>query len=933
MARTRGERGRRRADRAQTGGAAGSDSGEDGGSDSSQATAAGSGTPADADRPPQLAEGIELIGQYEDSGFKDPPYIARRSDGQMIQLPPLLYFLAEEIDGRRGYDELAEGLSDKLERGVTADMVRQLVEEKLRPIGVLAEADGSSPAKQKADPMLALKLRTAVVPKALTRVLTSIFYPAFFPPVVLAVIAAIVAVDVWFFFIHGAAQSTRELIYNPLLVLMVLGLVVLATALHEIGHATAARYGGAEPGVMGVGIYIVWPAFYTDVTDAYRLGRGGRLRTDLGGVYFNGIFVLGIVGAYALTGFEPLLILIPIQHLQVLQQFLPFLRLDGYYILSDLTGVPDMFQRLKPTLKSLLPWRGTDDKVDELKPWVRWAISGWVVALVPVLLGTFGLLLFNLPRMVATAWDSFWLQADRISDAYANGAGLTIAVAALQATFLLLPVAGLSVTFARIGRRMAGGAWGWSSESVLRRGLVLLTTGAAVGLSAYVLLPNGEYRPIQPGERGTLQGGIQQFGHVGSGRPGLAAGARARPGRRADGARAAQRRRGRAGHPDDDHDDRDRDADRDDRHDSDDHSVHDRDDADDDRDDPHQLHVDDDDHHHDDHHVHHDDDAGGDDEPRRHHRRPGGTAMRRLLALLFVLLATAASLGAHAEAAYAGDDNVAVALNTKDGGSIFKLAFSIRKVAGEVVDNTNAAVAYSSCTECSTTAIAIQIVLVTGDPDVVTPTNLAVAVNENCTLCTTFAAAYQIVLSTDGPVKLTGEGRKRIKDIVKEIKRLKKEDLQPAELDARLDALVGELKQVLATELVPKGKDERGRGRGGGARGRGDLHGGRDDSGIRRDDDGRGADRDGHDHDAGDDYDDADHHDVDDHDTRRPRRRARERRPHRERSSHGRSRWSASSPLSPAVAETRSRVIRAPHSPRRRASSGRSGAASSTSGS
>ena len=73
---------------------------------------------------------------------------------------------------------------------------------------------------------------------------------------------------------------------------MVLGLVVIATALHEIGHATATRYGGAEPGVMGAGIYIVWPAFYTDVTDAYRLNRSGRLRIDLGGVYFNCVFVL-----------------------------------------------------------------------------------------------------------------------------------------------------------------------------------------------------------------------------------------------------------------------------------------------------------------------------------------------------------------------------------------------------------------------------------------------------------------------------------------------------------------------------------------------------------------------------------------------------------------------------------------------------------------
>src|SRR3712207_8247936 len=41
-------------------------------------------------------------------------------------------------------------------------------------------------------------------------------------------------------------------------------------------------------------LYIVWPAFYSTVTDSYRLDRVGRLRTDLGGVYFNAVFMIGV---------------------------------------------------------------------------------------------------------------------------------------------------------------------------------------------------------------------------------------------------------------------------------------------------------------------------------------------------------------------------------------------------------------------------------------------------------------------------------------------------------------------------------------------------------------------------------------------------------------------------------------------------------------
>jgi putative peptide zinc metalloprotease protein len=88
-----------------------------------------------------------------------------------------------------------------------------------------------------------------------------------------------------------------------------------------------------------VGLYLLWPAFYNDVTDSYRLSRRGRLRADLGGVYFNRVFVVAVAAVYGLTGFEPLLVVIVLQHLAVLEQFLPFLRLDGYYVVSDLVGV------------------------------------------------------------------------------------------------------------------------------------------------------------------------------------------------------------------------------------------------------------------------------------------------------------------------------------------------------------------------------------------------------------------------------------------------------------------------------------------------------------------------------------------------------------------------------------------------------------------
>src|SRR5829696_1979802 len=91
-----------------------------------------------------LADGVELVGEYEDSGFREPPLLARRADGQMIQLTRLLYLVAAASDGCRDEHAVADAVSKEYGRGVSARNVRFIAEERLRPLGVLALRDGST---------------------------------------------------------------------------------------------------------------------------------------------------------------------------------------------------------------------------------------------------------------------------------------------------------------------------------------------------------------------------------------------------------------------------------------------------------------------------------------------------------------------------------------------------------------------------------------------------------------------------------------------------------------------------------------------------------------------------------------------------------------------------------------------------------------------
>jgi putative peptide zinc metalloprotease protein len=191
--------------------------------------------------------------------------------------------------------------------------------------------------------------------------------------------------------------------------------------------------------------------------------------------------------------------------------------------------------------------------------------------------------------------------------------------------------------------------------------------------------------------------------------------------------------------------------------------------------------------------------------------------MRRILFLLSLLFAFAFA-GVTPATAWAQEDeipeidNPAIAINTEDGSSIFEFAFDIRRVAGDVVDETNAAVAYNECEQCRAVAVAIQIVLVVGHPSVVTPENVAVAVNYQCTLCESLAMAYQFVIGVPADFHFSGKARSEIVHIRNEIRKLRKEELPLDELRRRIDALADRLRQVIREDIQRYEERKRRRG-------------------------------------------------------------------------------------------------------------------------
>jgi|SRR5215211_6168200 len=665
---------------------------------------------------PAVADGVQLLGRLANSGYKETPRLVRRSDGQTVKLTPLLYALLDAMDGQRTHEQLAEKLSARAGKLATADDVRYLIERKLVPLGLVNTPGEPERELAKANPLLVLRPRFVITKPELTRLLTRPFVWMFRPPVTTALLTAFAAIAVWLIADKGLSSALHQALYEPGMILAIWALVVLSAAFHEIGHAAACRYGGARPGVMGGGLYLIWPAFYTEVSDAYRLSRRGRLRVDLGGLYFTAIFSVLSAGLWLATRADALLLVIAVQLVQMAKQLTPFIRADGYHIVADLIGVPDLFAHIKPTLLGLLPKRWTGPQHQALRPWARAVVTLWVLTTVPILLGVLALMVLTLPRIAGTGWDSMVQHWGEAANTWEGGDRVAAIVSAVSTALVAIPVLSVVCLLWRLARRAGVSIWRRTAGRPRLRALSLLGAAVVAGLVAWAWWPGENYKPISSGERGPLPTVLRPP-------PGDASPQAIPVSRRAEALqlrRVLLRRRALV---------RPRTT------------------------------------------------TKGTRRPVRPHlARPlSGSAERGIGSVqgLDDGPQSAAPPAVHPAPDPIGGlpgpsaeppsawpfpfeppppaqpgDNRAMAVNTQDGTTKWDFKPSFVTVdGGDPVRHANEAHAYASCRNCVTGATAFQVVLIVGRSDEITPINAAVAANYRCVNCQTYAFAYQIVAS------------------------------------------------------------------------------------------------------------------------------------------------------------------------------------------
>jgi putative peptide zinc metalloprotease protein len=341
-----------------------------------------------------------------DSSALEPTYLVELSDGRRLQISNLLYQLLNLCDGKRPLGEIAQVLSGHFCEEISENQIEQFIKAKLLPQGLFQEARDRSTIcsrppsiRRLALQLLQFQLRIPLFSKRRLDSITRFTQYLYARPVVIAMLALVVLVHLLTYWQaprivpYFRLQDLSVKIYGPLFVLVLFG-----SLWHEVGHLSACRRFNCEHGKLGIGLYVIWPVFYVDVSAAWRLPRRQRMVVDLGGFYFQMIMtvVLYIV-SLCLSQATLLLPVIIALDMGVIHNLNPMFKFDGYWLLSDMIGVPNLHERIGQYIKGMLPWPRKQNTSSLLRVQPYAIVVTWLYAL-------FGMVFF-----VYFFWMMIWL--------------------------------------------------------------------------------------------------------------------------------------------------------------------------------------------------------------------------------------------------------------------------------------------------------------------------------------------------------------------------------------------------------------------------------------------------------------------------------------------------------------------------------------------
>lgn len=283
-----------------------------------------------------------------DDNLGSDRYVIQTRFGRCLVASKFLCTIIRLMDGSNSIQAIVKKCNEEHGIPLTEESFCQAIDEKLKPYGLLQGVKGT---KEGFGGRGFTFLRMTLLPRKWVRTIAVCFKGFFSPQVMCTFTIVSLIAHLFFYLIYSPSRTFEELkVYyqNILLYLILIGFV------HELGHASACKYFDLDPGPIGCGVYYVFPVFWTDLNLAWRLPRKQRVVVDIGGVYFQLLLCIPIIIVSGIVRHKWLASLVLFIDMMILYNILPFVRLDGYWFLSDMLGVPNLRSEITKSIKRLV---------------------------------------------------------------------------------------------------------------------------------------------------------------------------------------------------------------------------------------------------------------------------------------------------------------------------------------------------------------------------------------------------------------------------------------------------------------------------------------------------------------------------------------------------------------------------------------------------
>ena len=321
------------------------------------------------------------------------------------QFPPHVFFILKMLDGNCTIEQLIESFHrEHAPKRITRSELQQLLTRFHKDGLVTSGASGQgiellrrgrkSAAMERFTSMsniLAVRYR-GFDPERILNFLDRWFWWVFTPTaIVITLLAASVAL--FSVLVHFDAFQSRlpgfDQFFDPRRWLMFAGVLAVTKMIHEFGHGLSCKRLGGECHEIGFMLLVLTPCLYCNVSDSWRLSnKWHRAAIGAAGMYVE--IILATIATFVWWFVEPgwiqdlcLQVMLVSSVSTVLFNGNPLLRFDGYYILSDLLEIPNLYQKSTSALTTMLGrhWLGLEIPDDQLMPTNRpWAFAMFTVA-------------------------------------------------------------------------------------------------------------------------------------------------------------------------------------------------------------------------------------------------------------------------------------------------------------------------------------------------------------------------------------------------------------------------------------------------------------------------------------------------------------------------------------------------------------------------